>query len=74
MKDKELEYKGYKTKINFDESTDIYYGSIEGIADVIYFESPDPDKIEEKFHEAVDNYEAYLADNSGKDALDTDAD
>ena len=34
-----LEYKGYRTKIEFDRKDNIFYG-----------------KIEEKFHDAVDDY------------------
>ena len=43
-----LEYKGYRTKIEFDREDNIFYGEIEGIHDF--------SKIEKEFHDAVDDY------------------
>ena len=51
-----LEYKGYHSKIEFDHDNYVLYGKIEGIDDLIIFESSDVSKIEEEFHLAVDDY------------------
>ena len=51
-----LEYKGYRTKIEFDREDNIFYGKIEGIRDFVNFHTDDCLKIEEKFHDAVDDY------------------
>lgn len=51
-----LEYKGYHTKIEFDTETFILYGKIEGINDLIDFESDNAKTIETEFHNAVDDY------------------
>ena len=51
-----LEYKGYHTKIEFDSESWVLRGKIEGINDLINFESDDMATIEKEFHEAVDDY------------------
>ena len=51
-----LEYKGYHTKIEFDTGSLTLRGKIEGINDLVNFESKNPEKIEEEFHNAVDDY------------------
>lgn len=51
-----LEYKGYHTIIEFDAETFILRGKIEGINDLVNFESDNPQKIEKEFHDAVDDY------------------
>lgn len=51
-----LEYKGYHTKIEFDSEEFILRGKIEGINDLVNFESEDIKGIEKEFHEAVDEY------------------
>jgi predicted HicB family RNase H-like nuclease len=51
-----FEYKGYHTRIEFDYDSLSLFGKIEGIDDLILFESSDATKIEEEFHSAVDNY------------------
>lgn len=44
----------------------ILYGKIEGIADLITFESLDATKIEDEFHNAVDDYLTFCKE-VGKD-------
>ena len=51
-----MEYKGYHTKIIFDAETCTLCGKIEGINDLVNFECKDVLKIEEEFHNAVDEY------------------
>ena len=40
-----LEYKGYRTKIEFDREDNIFYGKIEGIHDFVNFHADDYSKI-----------------------------
>lgn len=61
-----LEYKGYFTKIEYSSEDMILYGKIEGIADLITFESLDATKIEDEFHNAVDDYSKFCKE-VGKD-------
>lgn len=51
-----LEYKGYHTKIEFDCEDLVLRGKIEGIKDLVNFESTDISTVEEEFHAAVDDY------------------
>ena len=56
MKNDVLEYKGYHTEIVFNSSTNTVRGKIEGIKDLVDFETDDLSKITEEFHLAVDDY------------------
>ncbi|MBO6291695.1 MAG: type II toxin-antitoxin system HicB family antitoxin [Selenomonas sp.] len=51
-----LEYKGYCTRIEFDADAMLLHGKIEGINDLVTFESEDSSRIEAEFHAAVDDY------------------
>ena len=66
MKSNILEYKGYHTKIEFDMETCTLRGKIEGINDLVNFESSDTSKIEKEFHDAVDDYLEFC-EEVGKD-------
>ena len=54
-----LEYKGYHAKIDYDAGNHSLFGKIEGINDLVTFESDHPMKIEEEFQSAVDDYLAF---------------
>ena len=56
LKDNILEYKGYNTKIEFNSSDFVFRGKIEGIDDLVNFESENSKDIEKEFHKAVDDY------------------
>lgn len=51
-----LEYKGYLTRIEYSVEDRVLCGKIEGIKDLVNFESDSIDKIEDEFHCAVDDY------------------
>ena len=51
-----LEYKGYCTRIEFDADAMLLHGKIEGINDLVTFESKESSRIEAEFHAAVDDY------------------
>ena len=57
-----LEYKGYITKIEYSTEDKVLYGKIEGIKDLVNFESESVDKIEKEFHSAVDDYLQLCSD------------
>ena len=54
-----LEYKGYHSKIEFDSEDLCVRGKIEGINDLITFESENVKDIEQEFHNAVDDYLSF---------------
>ena len=51
-----LKYKNYFTKIEYSAEDQVLYGKIEGIKDLVNFESEDLNRIEQAFHDAVDDY------------------
>ena len=57
-----LEYKGYYTKIEYSAEDNVLFGKIEGIRDLVNFESDSLETIENEFHNAVDDYLAFCAD------------
>ena len=54
-----LTYKGYITKIEYSAEDRVLHGKVEGINDLVTFESPSVAKIEKEFHSAVDDYLAF---------------
>ena len=56
MKKNILEYKGYHTSVEFDAESLVLHGKIEGINDLVNFQSDDPKQIEHEFKAAVDDY------------------
>ena len=56
MADNVLTYKGYYTRIEYSAPDGVLYGQIEGINDLVTFDSESADGIEQSFHEAVDDY------------------
>lgn len=58
-----LTYKGYYTKIEYSVEDSLLWGKIEGINDLVLFESEDPKKIEQEFIHAVDEYLSFCAAN-----------
>ena len=62
-----FDYKGYYTLIHFDSEDKVLYGKIEGIDDLVTFESDSAKEIEKEFHDAVDDWlEFRKALNNGR--------
>ncbi len=57
-----LEYKGYYTQVEYDYDDCVLYGKIEGIGDLVNFDSESASGIEQAFHEAVDEYLAFCSE------------
>lgn len=51
-----IEYKGYRTKIEYSHEDKVLFGKIEGIDDLVNFESDSAKEIEKEFRLAVDYY------------------
>ncbi len=54
--DKMLRYKNYHTEVKHSPEDDVFHGKIEGIEDLVLFESESESEVEEEFHKAVDEY------------------
>ena len=51
-----LQYKGYFTKVEYSVDDHLLYGKIEGIRDLVNFESESIEQVEQEFRNAVDDY------------------
>ena len=51
-----IEYKDYWANIEYSAHDKVLYGKIEGIEDLVTFESESAADIEKEFHSAVDDY------------------
>lgn len=56
MKTNIIEYKGYYAKIEYSVEDQVLFGKIEGIRDLVNFESDSANDIEKEFQKAVDDY------------------
>lgn len=56
-----FEYNGYTTCVKYDKRDRIFYGKLEDINDLINFHTDNIMKIEEEFHNAVDDYLDFCA-------------
>ena len=70
MMENTLQYKGYFTNISFSVNDKILHGKIEGIDDLVTFESESVSDIEKEFHNAVDDYLSFC-DEIGKEPSKT---
>ena len=62
-----FDYKGYYTLIHFDSEDKVLYGKIEGIDDLVTFESDSAKEIEKEFHDAVDDWLEFRKElNNGR--------
>lgn len=49
-----LEYKGFKAKVEFSADDDVFFGRLIGIRDIVTFEGQTVEQLKESFKEAVD--------------------
>lgn len=54
--DKKLEYKGYTGSICYSTKDPIYFGTINGINDIVRYTGKTEEELEEDFRRAVDEY------------------
>lgn len=59
-------YKNYIGTVNFSEEDRVFYGKVIGITDSISFEGDTVESLIDDFHDAVDEYLDFCAEN-GKD-------
>ena len=57
-----MEYKGYATKVEFDDEAEIFHGEVIGIKDVVTFQGKTAKEIKKAFRESVDDYLAFCKD------------
>lgn len=54
-----LKYRDYQTKIEYSAEDKVLFGKIEGIGDLVLFDSESASEIEKEFHNAVDGYLSF---------------
>lgn len=57
-----LKYKGFIGSVAFSEADGVFFGKIEGIDGLVNFEGESVAELTDAFHEAVDDYLAYCAE------------
>ena len=57
-----MTYKGYIGSVAYSEKDQVFFGKIEGINGLVNFEGESVTELTKAFHEAVDDYLAYCAD------------
>lgn len=62
MKNNILKYKGYIAKVEYSVDDQCLHGKIDGISDLVTFESTDASAIEKEFQDAVDDYLALCSE------------
>ncbi len=55
-------YKGYRATVSFDEDALVFHGEVLGIRDVITFQARTAEDLLKAFHESVDDYLNWAAD------------
>ncbi len=58
-----LNYKNYIGTVEFSEEDKVFFGKVIGITDSISFEGDTVDNLIEDFHNAVDDYLEFCAEN-----------
>ncbi len=60
-----MKYRGYFTRIEFDDEDRIFVGHLAGIQDIVGFHGSTVDELETAFHEAVVNYTS-ISEKTGR--------
>ena len=56
-------YKGYRARVSFDEDAMLFHGEVLGIRDVVTFQARDAEELTRAFHDSVDDYLAFCAED-----------
>lgn len=59
-----LNYKGFIGSVEFSEEDNVFFGKIEGIDGLVNFEGESVRELTDSFHEAVEDYLAYCAEEN----------
>ena len=57
-----MEYKGYFSKVEFDDDANIFHGEVINLRDVITFEGETVKELKQAFQDSVDDYLDFCAD------------
>jgi predicted HicB family RNase H-like nuclease len=57
-----IEYKGYLSRVEFDDEANIFHGEVINIRDVITFQGKTVDELRKAFEDSVEDYLAFCAE------------
>ena len=57
-----MEYKGYLSRVAFDDEANIFHGEVINIRDVITFQGKSVDELRQAFEASVEDYLAFCAE------------
>ena len=58
-----MQYRGYRSALEYDAEDGVFYGEVECVRDVIAFQSDTRDGLEREFRVSIDDYLAFCAEN-----------
>ena len=62
-----IEYKGYKSRVQYSSEDKYFFGKIDGLSDLVSFSGKDIEEVVNSFHEAVDGYVEILESHRNKE-------
>ena len=57
-----MEYKGYLSRVEFDDEANIFHGEVINIRDVVTFQGKSVDELRQAFADSVEDYMAFCAE------------
>jgi len=57
-----MEYKGYFSKVEFDDEADIFHGEVINVRDVITFQGKTVKELRKAFKDSIDDYLQFCAE------------
>jgi predicted HicB family RNase H-like nuclease len=57
-----MQYKGYLSRVEFDDEANLFHGEVVNIRDVVTFQGTTVEELHRAFEESVDDYLAFCAE------------
>lgn len=57
-----MQYKGYLSRVEFDDEANVFHGEVINIRDVITFQGRSVDELHQAFEDSVEDYLAFCAE------------
>ena len=57
-----MHYKGYLSRVEFDDEANIFHGEVINIRDVVTFQGQSVDELHRAFEDSVEDYLAFCAE------------
>ena len=61
-----IDYKGYIGEVEYDGNARIFHGEVINTKDIITFQGSSVDELEQAFHDSVDDYLAWCAEDGAE--------